>query len=762
MAIAHQGETSVSRQAQADVRIRAVHIQNFRKLRSVRVELARATTILVGPNNSGKTTAMVALSRFLVDEKFSIRDFTLSHVAGINAIGKAWESSEDEGLDAWVPFLPSLDVWLDVEEGEVHHVTKLLPSLDWTGGLVGARFRLQPKDVASLRGAYLEERRRATEATGSGEGGTPSGPRLWPRHLVDFLGRRLSGAFGLQVYTLDPTKYEGGAQNVPADAAPVEGQPLRGLIRIDEIRAQRGLSDAAAEVGTETSRRDQKLSAQLRSYYEKHLDPESAPTAADLDALRAIHGAQSAFDERLKSGFQDALLELESLGYPGLTDPRIRISTKLRPMDGLRHESAVEYEVNSSLTGADQELLRLPESYNGLGFQNLVSIVFMLMGFRDEWMRVKKASSTGTARRVSEPIHLVLVEEPEAHLHAQVQQVFIRKAYEVLRRHPELEKTASFTTHLLISTHSGHIAIESEFDCIRYFRRRNIDSENQVPTTAVVGLSDVFGDGDENSRFARRYLRATHCDLLFADAAILVEGAAERILVPEFIRANVPELSERYITILDLGGSHAHRFRTFIGALGLTTLVVADIDAVDKSSRKSMQPAFGAGLVTANNVLKQWHPGRENIDDLAKLAREARVASSGGNMSVFVAYQQPIALTVGGQTEEVWPSTFEDAVVMENLDTVSGLAGGMLARKFKATLGSATSPTELAAALFTDLSSGAAKAEFALDLLCRPEGAAIQTPRYMAEGLSWLRDEIGRREVEEIVAVGEATMGAEA
>lgn len=43
-------------------------------------------------------------------------------------------------------------------------------------------------------------------------------------------------------------------------------------------------------------------------------------------------------------------------------------------------------------------------------------------------------------RMVIEPLHLVLIEEPEAHLHMQVQQVFIRKAYSVLRNHEKLGK----------------------------------------------------------------------------------------------------------------------------------------------------------------------------------------------------------------------------------------------------------------------------------------------------------------------------------
>lgn len=72
-------------------------------------------------------------------------------------------------------------------------------------------------------------------------------------------------------------------------------------------------------------------------------------------------------------------------------------------------------------------------------------------------------------------------------------------------------------------------------------------------------VSEVFGSESENERFVTRYLRAQHTDLFFADAAILVEGAAERMLVPNFIRAHYDELNQCYITLLEIGGSHAHR-----------------------------------------------------------------------------------------------------------------------------------------------------------------------------------------------------------
>ena len=143
-------------------------------------------------------------------------------------------------------------------------------------------------------------------------------------------------------------------------------------------------------------------------------------------------------------------------------------------------------------------------------------MVFNLIRFRDEWMRVGKAAKPQETKDAAiEPLHLVLVEEPEAHLHAQVQQVFIKKAYKVLQSHAALANS-SFSTQMVVSTHSSHIAHELDFSCLRYFRREPATENEKIPTATVVNLSQTFGDHDGTSKFATRYLRTTHCDLFFA------------------------------------------------------------------------------------------------------------------------------------------------------------------------------------------------------------------------------------------------------
>jgi predicted ATP-dependent endonuclease of OLD family len=303
---------------------------------------------------------------------------------------------------------------------------------------------------------------------------------LWPQNMRDFLERRLATHFAIRAYLLDPKKcvdpvkgiaqpqslpsdseplavsshdsdpIEGeGPENESRNVDPLDGDPLAGLILINEISAQRGLGGSGAAGSDRTDdrapRAQRLLSDQLRTYYANHLDPSKYPDPADLDALQAIELAQCAFDSKLEFGFSAAFKELAELNYPGVTDPVLKIATRMHPADGLNHSAAVQYEVISETAGQSTRTFRLPESYNGLGYQNLISMVFRLMSFRDAWMRVGKASKAvnagAKAKRSPPPLHLVLVEEPEAHLHVQVQQVFVKKAYDILRKHADWATT---------------------------------------------------------------------------------------------------------------------------------------------------------------------------------------------------------------------------------------------------------------------------------------------------------------------------------
>ena len=709
--------------------IEFIDIQNFRKLKKCRINISEKETVFVGANNSGKTTAMDALIKFLKKSKFSTRDFTLSNWLELNKIGDSWLTEtdfakQDLKIDSWQAHLPSLDIWLNIKKNEIHYVNNLIPTLDWDGGLLGVRLRFEPNNIEELFKEFKSTCENAKKIIGN-----KKNINLWPNHLWHFLDNKdnLNKFFSIRTHLLNP-ELKDTTQDLSVYSIPIESDIFKGLIKVDIINAQRGFSNENSESHENSNIKN--LSSQLRGYYENHLNPAKNPTEEDIDALSSIINAKKIFDTDINKSFHSALKELEDLNYPGFGNPKIKLESKFETADSLNHSSAVRYELSDLSVE-----LSLPEKYNGLGYQNLISMIFKLISFRDEWMKVGKKYNPDTKETVNnefEPLHLVLIEEPEAHLHAQVQQVFIKKAYDVLRKHPDLKD--NFTTQLVISTHSNHIAHEIDFTSLRYFKRV-IGDLNQIRTSSVENLSETFGKNNDTTKFATRYLKTTHCDLFFADAVILVEGPVERMLIPHFIKKHHEKLNACYISILEIGGSHAQTLKPLIEQLGIVTLIITDLDSIlDKTK---VQPAKNMKYKSGNDVLKSWIPKISDLDKILDLPLKLKEHS---DYPIQVAYQIPIKMD---SKNDVYPYTFEDALVMDNKDIFKNIKGTVGLLKKMVDAASEPDIKKAAKAMYDVITAnGAKKAEFALELLYFEDPNNLAVPKYIEEGLNWMENKL--------------------
>lgn len=558
-----------------------VEIKNFRKLKSCRIDLNPKSTIFVGANNSGKTSAMFALVKFLKNRQLVLEDFTLSNLVAICHLGIRYADPTNPTtplIDDWRGICPFIDVWLDVREDELRYVADIIPTLSWRSGLIGIRLIYEPKDPEKLFQDYVETYKIACSRSEKA--------KLWPLDLADFLNQKIKNYFEMNAYILDPSKIVppsaasiASPQETPYNNLPLSFDPFKKLIQIDIISAQRWLEDSDRN-DNGTSVENNLLSTQLRDYYDRQLDPERKPSASDIKVLNELQTAKDVFDKQISKRFQSAMDELSKFGYPGKYNPSIVIEAKTQTSDIISHSTVVKYPIFSDGTNK----YKLPEKFNGLGYQNLISMSFKLMGFRDSWVNGNRRKADDEEIEAIQPIHLVLIEEPEAHLHVQVQQVFIKNAYGILRNNPMLKNKTEFSTQMIVSTHSSSIALECEFANLRYFRRTK--SAEGLPVSVIINLSNIFGASNQTTRFVARYLRTTHCDLFFADAAVLIEGAGERIFMPYFIKKyNV--LDEAYISVLEIGGRYAHYLKPLIDSLGISCLVITDLDSAHGKHKTS-------------------------------------------------------------------------------------------------------------------------------------------------------------------------------
>lgn len=740
--------------------LNAIRIQNFRRLRDVVIDLDNDISIFVGSNNSGKTSVAQVLQLFLSPsrEKFTLHDISASTWSNIEAF-----SNGDDGV-----VLPeiSVDLWFGVEATDLHRVIDLLPSLSWQGTCVGIRITFSPVDADATLIRFREAQATALAAVAAAieEGGEAAGGEAfvpWPKSLTDFLTTELTREYEFRYYVLDKARFDNGFHELagyqPLQILPDKGPTgkarsgkdiVNSLIRFDFLQAQRHLSDSSG------GNRTEELSRHLSRFYKRNLEK----CADDYEVMRALLESEKLMNGHLEDVFSETLDRLAKLGYPGLTNPSLKIMSDLNPailMSG-QDGAQVHYVLDDDLT--------LPDKYSGLGFKNLIYMVVEILDLHNQWMDIVD---------MRPPLHIVFIEEPEAHLHTQLQQVFVNKVLDLLTI--DGEDKHCYTSQLVLTTHSAHLLYERGFQPIRYFRREHGGAQQ---STSVLNLSKFYAETQNPTRdFLERYLKLTHCDLFFADAAILVEGNVERLLMPLMIEKAAPRLKEAYLSVLEIGGAFGYRFQTLIDFLGITTLIVTDLDSVrglplapeeeaapievveaeeieideyeDIDEEDDGGPKIGStcrvetlDAVTSNETLIQWLPGEKRIDSLLAATEQSKTQVRADNTSatVHVCYQTQVTVTRGEDELQLTGRTLEEAFVFENLVWSQDIANKDLKIRVKSSDGPTLTVT--AARLHTRIhGDNFKKTDFALALLTKdPESWAV--PRYIREGLEWLQNEV--------------------
>lgn len=724
--------------------LHSYRIKNYRRLRDVHIELASDISIFVGSNNSGKTSATQALYAFASGskDKFSLYDFSSTCWKDFDTLGNLPEGGAEQ---AEVPSI-SLDLWFEVAASDLYLVIPLLPSTAWHGTQVGIRIEFAPRNPVELLGKFRTARAEAQTRAAALEKRENEKYVPWPKSLSDYLKNELPNEFEFKYYVLDRAQFDDahkpqeGYEPLLLGKEPSGAAILKSLIKVDNLSAQRHLADPAAGTGMSAGRSED-LSKRLSRFYKRNLDQRQE----DHSALRALFDSEMGLNEHLADVFKDTLGRLSKLGYPGLHNPRLEIKSALNPATIMSSQDARVHYV----LGDGVEALRLPDTYNGLGFKNLIYMVVEILDLHARWIADKEQRA---------PLHLMFIEEPEAHLHAQLQQVFIRNVLDLMK--DDEEDGGTFESQMVVTTHSPHILYERGFQPIRYFRRQNIGGEQ---TTEVLNLSAFYSRTPNERDFLQRYLKLTHCDLFFADAVILVEGNVERLLLPVMIENEAVSLRSACLSILEVGGAFGHRFKSLIEFLGLVALVITDLDSVKlvadaeedededtkfeipsaeanqppaKKSGKTCLPAE-PGALTSNQTLIQWLPKKQTVAELlaATDAEKLHQAEGGNSFKVRVTYQVPTNVTWNGATASLCGRTLEEAFGLENAEWCQAAGHQHVGLKLR---GNPATPGDLASGLHKRVSGKSFdKTKFALGVLTEsPENWNV--PLYIKEGLRWL------------------------
>lgn len=680
------------------MKLKAVQIQGYRAHEDTTVTLENGLTVVVGRNNTGKTSFVEIIDKFIgnnTNNRLHAADFSAKQTETL--VGSL-SSTEDKHLtpDTLPTIKLKLKIQYDLEEDKpeaLAAITRYITTLDIRCKNMIIECTYKPTDPERACTTLCELKNNSDTINFD--------------TVIKTIDRHCNYKATYSAYSTvendQDNPEEQQKQHLFEEVTNNESRDLtidqvKRIIQTEYIYAQIDLDDTSTD-----SRHN--LSNAFENFYKEISEDEDI--RQNLDA--AVENMQADLTSAYSTFFEQALKSIETItrnthaGGLNLT-----VGSELKTGRMINSTTRVRYRDNTT-----EQVY--PESHNGLGYSRLTYTILQILAFKEKRSR----------RNYDTPINLLLIEEPEAHLHPQMQEVFIRLVDGILNS----------DSQLIITTHSSHILSERKLESLRYFKRDGYRIECK---DISLWAKNELTLKEKAYNTISNYLQLRISDLFFADCAILIEGAAERILLPKAITMCAEDLNRSHYTIIEVGGAYAQHFIPLLDFIKIPSLIITDIDSVDPDNNNSAtQTQRGNNQTTANSTLKNILK-IDKVDELLDLNDDEKTI----NDHIRICFQSEKDAYTLTDDSRLYARSLEDAVVYANTSLFFKLRSKdhFEETRIQSVLKDAKTQEEIAAKIYTETrKSTFDKTTFAIDCTLLD---ILTIPDYISTGLRWLSSKI--------------------
>jgi len=635
------------------------------------INIATATTLIVGKNNSGKTTITKALDKIIDNKRFEENDFNFSYLNKLLSeyITDTFEKfptlefeliigldNSDENQDLITNIVPFMIIEdLDTTEFSIKIKYELLETIEFTDEIKSIINHYPDNEYIRFQ-KYLE--------------------------LIKDIPKQLN-YYNSNNEIIEKGKFK-----------------LSDLIQIKIIAANKTIND------TSLSKIFNKI-IQYKYKTENMDDINQKIETINADMTNKVSTTHTPY-------INGALHEIEN-------QERLEVRLSSSLTFDILMEKMIKYEYV-------EQGLNIPEGQFGLGYSNLMSIIGEVIDYIEQYPDEEFHSK----------LNLICIEEPEAFMHPQMQELFIKNINDAIK-YLLATSTKKINSQLIVTTHSSHILnskihTSNSFNNINYMTIiNNLSNVVSLNDANIINGDDV--DALNDLKFIKKHIKHKVSELFFSDAIIFVEGITEETLLTYYID-NDDALNKYYVSIFNINGAHGLVYHHLIKLLKTPTLIITDLDIKRTQEEKSNFTQIDdlTDKETTNKTISQYNTANDNISNIPSFFEDE---------NLYITFQSQ-------EIESYYATSLEEAYILKNYnnDLLNKVLKKLKPQIYSGIVGEPEDRNHLkdnSYKLQSKLSNS--KSDFANELLYQlsikeDEEEVPDLPEYIETAINWLKEKL--------------------